>query len=136
MEFSVYLAFNGQCEAAMNFYKDALGAEMKMMQRYSDSPMPHAPEDANLILHSNMEKDGFILMGSDGSSKHPVTFGDNAAISINFHSDEEITRVFNAISAGGHITMPLQDTFWGARFGMCKDKFGTSWMFNWDKPQD
>ena len=135
MEFSIYLNFNGTCEEAMNFYKDALGAEMKMMQRYGESPMPHDEADKNRVLHCGIEKDGFLIMASDSNAQHPVTFGNNAAISINFHNEAEIDRIYAALSAGGQQTMPLQDTFWGAKFGMCTDKFGTSWMFNYDRPQ-
>lgn len=125
MEFSVYLAFNGTCAEAMNFYKEALGANMVTMQRFSDMPpnpnMPVAEEDKNKVLHCSIEKDGQHIMASDSNSKHPVTFGNNATISVNLHSDEEIERVFNAISAGGNVTMRLGDTFWGAKFGMCTD---------------
>ena len=139
MEFSTYLNFNGTCEEAMNFYKDALGAEMKGMQRYSDMPpnpdMPVAEEDKNKVLHCSIEKDGYIIMASDANAQHPITFGDNASISVSFKTEEEVDKIYAAISAGGKVTMPLQDTFWGAKFGMCVDKFGTCWMFNYDRPK-
>ena len=140
MDYSVYLTFNGNCEEAMNFYKDALGAEMISIQRFGDMPpMPGAPplsdEDKKRVLHCNIGKDGRTIMASDSQAHHPVTFGNNAAISLNFSNEADIDRTFAAISAGGNITMPLQDTFWGAKFGMCSDKFGTSWLFNWDKPK-
>lgn len=136
MEFSVYLNFNGNCEDAMNFYKEALGAEMKMMQRFGDSPMPNvAEEDKHKVLHCGIEKDGFFIMASDTMSKDHVTFGNNSSISLNFHNEAEIDQTFAAISEGGKVTMPLQDTFWGAKFGMCEDKYGVNWMFNYDRPK-
>jgi PhnB protein len=137
MEFSVYLMFNGNCEEAMNFYRDALDADMKMMQRYGDSPMPSDdPVWNQKIMHCGIQKDGFFIMASDSRDKNGgIIGGNNVQISINFHSEEEINKIFNAISEGGYVTMPLQDTFWGARFGMCTDRFGISWMFNYDRPQ-
>jgi len=137
MEFSVYLMFNGNCEEAMNFYQNALGAEQVSMQRYGESPMPAADgEWKEKILHCGIQKDGFLIMASDSRDKNGgIATGNNVQISINLHSEEEVNSVFANISAGGTVTMELQDTFWGARFGMCTDKFGVSWMFNYDRPQ-
>jgi PhnB protein len=137
MEFSVYLMFNGECEEAMNFYREALGAEMKMMQRYGESPMPSEdPEWNQKIMHCGIQKDGFLIMASDSRDKNGgIINGNNVHISLNFMSEEEISSTFEAISAGGQITMPLQDTFWGAKFGMCTDRFGVGWMFNYDHPK-
>jgi PhnB protein len=135
MELSVYLHFNGDCEAAMNFYCQALGAEMRMMQRFGESPMPASEAWKEKIMHCTIEKDGFMLMGSDSMEGQTVSFGNNYSISLNFHSDAEIDAAFAALSDGGQVTMPLQDTFWGAKFGMCVDRFGVNWMFNFDRPQ-
>jgi PhnB protein len=137
MEFSAYLMFNGSCEEAMNFYRDALGAEMVSMQRYGESPMPSDdPVWNQKIMHCAIRKDRFLIMASDSRDKKGgIVTGNNVQISVGFESQEEIDRTFAAISAGGTITMPLQDTFWGARFGMCTDKFGVSWMFNYDRPK-
>ncbi|MEO6833481.1 MAG: VOC family protein [Chitinophagaceae bacterium] len=137
MEFSVYLMFNGNCEAAINFYKEALGANLLHLQRFGESDMPDIdPVWKDKILHCGIEKEGFIIMGSDSKdSTGGVVRGDNVQLSINHTSEEEIDKTFAAISAGGNITMPLQDTFWGAKFGMCVDKFGVSWMFNFDRPK-
>ena len=137
MEFSVYLMFNGDCEAAINFYVKALGAEMKHLQRFGESPMATGdPEQDEKILHCGIEKDGFMIMASDNNDKKEgIVSGNNVHVSVNLNSESEIENVFNAISEGGTITMPLEDTFWGAKFGMCTDKFGIGWMFNYDKPQ-
>jgi PhnB protein len=75
-------------------------------------------------------------MGSDSNSQSgDVKFGDNISISINADNKEEAERLFNRLSEGGSITMPIQDTFWGAYFGMFVDKFGVAWMVNFDYPQ-
>ncbi len=109
------------------------------MQRFSDMPpMPGiemSDENKNKVLHCSIGRDGWSIMASDGNSAHTVTFGNNASISLNFKSEEEIEKTFAAISADGNVTMPLQDTFWGARFGMCTDKFGMAWLFNYDRPK-
>jgi PhnB protein len=72
------------------------------------------------------------LMVSDSMPGQPVTGGTNMSLSLNFDSVADIERVFGALSEGANITMPLQDTFWGARFGMLTDRFGINWMFNHD----
>lgn len=137
MEFSVYLMFNGNCEEALNFYKAALGAESLGMQRYGDSPMPSEDTAWNQkIMHGAIRKDGFLIMASDSRDKSGgIVTGNNVQVSITLDSVEEIDQVFERISKGANVTMPLQDTFWGARFGMCTDKFGVSWMFNFDHPK-
>lgn len=134
MEISNYLMFNGNAEEAMNFYGQALGAKVQFMQRYKDSPMPAGEGWGDKIMHASLDLDGATIMVSDSKEDGRIVSGDNVHLSLNFHSEEEIDRVFAAVSAGGTVTMPLQDTFWGARFGMCQDKFGIHWMFNYDKP--
>jgi len=134
MQSNIYLYFNGNCEEAMNFYKQALTGGEIMINRYGESPMPASDAWKNKVLHGTLQAADTTFFFSDSNEGHEATFGNNFSVSLNFQSDEEITNTFNAISAGGKITMPLQDTFWGAKFGMCTDKFDVNWMFNWDKP--
>lgn len=136
MQLYAYLFFNGNCEEAMNFYKDAFGGEIKAISRYNEAPMPFAEEDANKVMHGEMDVIGTKILFSDCPADRAANFGNNISLSLGFNNDAEITAAFNAISAGGTITMPLQDTLWGAKFGMCTDKFGVNWMFNWDKPKE
>ena len=77
-------------------------------------------------------------MASDSLSGTAFNFyrGNNFAISLDCNTIAEQQRFFDALGAGGTVTMALQDTFWGARFGMITDKFGIAWMFNYDKPKD
>lgn len=135
MPHTLYLNYNGNAEEAINFYKDNLNGTLVSLQRFGDTPMPENEKDKDKIMHAVLDLQGFIIMFSDGNDEHKVTFGDNFSIALNFKSESEMEKAFHAMSAGGQVTMPLQDTFWGARFGMCADKFGVNWMFNMDKNQ-
>lgn len=135
MSLNVYLYFNGNCEEAMNFYIQVSGGSIDAIQRYGDAPMGASESYKNKVLHATFTIYGATVMCSDTNEKHTVNFGDNFSLALDFKSDGEIATAFEAISAGGVITMPLQDTFWGAKFGMCCDKFGVNWMFNYDKPK-
>ncbi|HLA98756.1 MAG TPA: VOC family protein [Anaerolineales bacterium] len=134
-----YLNFNGNCEEAFNFYKSVFGGEFMDIQRFKDVPSEAAlPEDeGEMIMHVALPiGDGNFLMGSDQpSSMGKVTRGDNVQISIQTDSDNETDRLFSRLAAGGQVTMALQETFWGARFGMLVDKFGIHWMVNQDISQ-
>jgi PhnB protein len=134
MQVAPYLMFNGQAEEAMNFYAAALGGQIVSIQRFGEAPMPTDDASKNLVMHATLQAGDIHIMASDSAGKRETHFGDNVHLSINCSSEEEINRVFAAMVEGGEITMPLEDTFWGARFGMLKDKFGVCWMFNWDKP--
>ncbi|WP_374074500.1 VOC family protein [Bdellovibrio bacteriovorus] len=127
-----YLIFNdGFCKKAMNFYQGILGGDLEMMT-YSSSPVDVPPEYKERIIHG-MITGPFSLMASDGMPHHQVQQGSNVHISVNCRSFEEIERFFKAFSENGKVTMPLQDTFWGARFGMLVDQFGICWMFSFQK---
>ena len=134
-----YLTFNGTCEEAFNFYKSVFGGEFPHVSRYSDMPespdFPIEEDQGQKIMHVSLPiSEETILMGSDSSEAfgNATVIGNNISISINSDSVEETTRVFNTLSAGGRIKMPLNKTFWGAYFGMFTDKFGIHWMVNCD----
>lgn len=134
-----YLNFNGNCDEAFNFYKSVFGGEFLDLQRFKDVPaeaqLP-ADEGEWVINVSLPIGNGTVLMGSDSpSSMGKVINGNNYHISIQTDSQAETDRLFNGLSAGGQVTMPLQETFWGARFGMFVDKFGIQWMVNQDISQ-
>ena len=130
-----YLAFNGNCREAITFYGKAFGAE-PMIQSFGESPVD-APEDTkNRVMHTHLDAGAVQIMASDAMpGQPPVDFGTNVSLSVNCDSEEQQTQYFNTLAEGGLVTMPLQDAFWGARFGMCTDKFGVHWMFNYDKPK-
>lgn len=129
-----YLTFNGTCRQAMTFYKDILGGELQLMD-FANSPMDVPDEAKNYIMHAILTSNGVTVMASDTMPNQTVTNGNSVSLSINCQSVDEINQLFNSLAEGGQITMPLDDTFWGARFGMLTDKFGTNWMFNYDYPQ-
>lgn len=129
-----YLTFNGNAHQAMTFYKEVLGGDLNLMT-FGNSPMEVPVDAKDRIMHATLSNGTFTLMASDTMPNDTVTNGNSVSLSINCGSLEEIDRFYNSLSDGGQITMPLQDTFWGARFAMLTDKFGISWMFNYDYPQ-
>lgn len=131
MKLNPYLHFAGNAEDALNFYKEALGGEILMINRYGDSPMPCDEDWKNKIMHGRLSFDGNLVMISDSFKGQPVSsVGGNIQLSIEVESEERIQQVFAKMSEGGKVTMPMAKQFWGAIFGMLEDKFGVSWMFN------
>jgi PhnB protein len=135
-----YLNFPGTTEEAFNFYKSAFGSEFAVLQRFKDvqGSGNMSPEDEGKIMHVALPiGNGNILMGTDAleSMGQKLTEGDNFSISISTGSEAEADKIFAALSAGGKVEMPLEKTFWGAYFGMFKDKFGIQWMVNYDAPK-
>jgi len=135
-----YLMFNGTCEEAFLFYKSVFGGEFPYIGKYKDAPAEEgeqlSEEALNRIMHVSLPIGNTILMGSDSHPRYgDVGFGDNFSISINVESTDEADRIFNGLSAGGKVEMPMNKTFWGAYFGMFKDKFGVNWMVNFDENQ-
>lgn len=134
MTLTPYIMFNGNCEEALNFYAKALGGEIKELHRFEGSPAEGMSADKQKVMHAHFVAKGIFFMASDGDQSEAIA--GMVHLSINFEQDGEIDTVFNNLSEGASITMPLQDTFWGARFGMLRDQFGVNWMFNYDKPKD
>lgn len=129
-----YLYFSGNCEEAFNFYKSIFGSEFSSFQRFKDvpreNPLPEGEEQWVLHVELPIGK-GTVLMGCDSpSARGNVVSGNNFNISILCDSSEETDRLFTDLSAGGQVSMPLQETYWEARFGMFTDKFGIQWMIN------
>ncbi len=132
---NVYLAFNGSCEAAFNFYKSVFGGEFNYVGRYKDMPSPEHPipdSEKNKIMHIGLPiSKETTLLGCDVWEEmmgQKFVAGNNFSICINPESEKEARRIFEALSAGGKVTMPLDKTFWGSLFGMFTDKFGISWL--------
>ncbi|HEY9007494.1 VOC family protein [Ohtaekwangia sp.] len=131
-----YLSFNNNCEEVFNFYKSVFGGEFLTVMRFKEMA-PHHPVDKaeeNKILHMALPiGHGTVLMGSDTpSSMGQVSVGNNVSIAIQPDSKEEADKLFNGLAAGGNVTMPLSNAFWGAYFGMLIDKYGINWMVNYD----
>ncbi|KAF2337441.1 VOC family protein [Flavobacterium ginsenosidimutans] len=133
-----YLMFNGTCEEAFLFYKSVFGGDFPYIGKYKDAPAEEgevlSEEALNRVMHVSLPIGNTILMGSDSHPRYgDVGFGDNFSISINTESTDEADRIFNGLSAGGKVEMPMDNTFWGSYFGMFKDKFGVNWMVSFDK---
>ena len=128
-----YLNFNGNCEEAINLYRDALGGEIVFMQRYGESPM-ECEGSENLVMHTMLKIGESVVMASDCPPGMPVAAGSNVSLAMGTDTVERAEEMFAKLSDGGNITMPMQETFWAERFGMLTDKFGINWMFNVDKP--
>ena len=140
---NVYLTFNGNCMEAFDFYKSVFGGEFPYVGKFGEMPpqegMPEMSEaDKNKIMHISLPiSQETMLYGSDTGGEWAEHFkeGNNFSLSLNTNSREETEKLFNALSEGGKVTMPLADTFWGAYFGMWQDKFGINWMVNYDDPE-
>jgi len=137
---SIYLNFQRNTEEAFNFYKSVFGGEFSSggISRFRDIPAaegmpPIAEEDKDLVMHIELPiLGGHMLMGTDAPSSmgFTVNFGNNVHINLEPDTREETKKLFQALSAGGKVTMELQDMFWGAYYGSCTDKYGVQWMFN------
>ena len=140
MPLNVYLHFNDNCREVFEFYRSVFGGEFTHLATFRDMPdqMGMPEEEKDKVMHVSYDIGGTTLMGSDVPSAFapPVEQGDNFSISYQTDSRQQTEGLFNKISEGGKITMPLGDTFWGAYFGSCTDKYGINWMFNYEDPQE
>jgi len=126
----------GNTEQAMNFYKSVLGGEFTIFSRFRDVPgsekMPE--EELDKIIHVSLTiSPGTTIMATDAlkSMEQNLTMGDNFHICLHVKNEAEVDRIFNALASGGKIEMPVNKTFFGAYFGMCRDKYGVQWMINY-----
>ncbi|MEN9639549.1 MAG: hypothetical protein RLZZ262_1417 [Bacteroidota bacterium] len=132
---NVYLTFNGNCEEAFNFYKSVFGGDFPYLGRFKDIPADSGSampaEFGDKVMHVSLPiSKETMIMGSDTGGEWASSHvpGNNFSISINAESKEEADRLYNGLSVGGQVTMPLANTFWGDYFGMFTDKFGINWM--------
>ena len=129
-----FLRFNdGKCREAMNFYKEIFGGKLTFMT-LGETPMtkemPKNKQD--LIMHAELIKGDFVFYGSDMMRDNAV-IGDNVGMALNCESEDEIRTHFAKLSKGGEVFLPIEDSFWGALFGMVTDKYGIEWMLNYQK---
>ena len=136
---NVYLNFEGNCEQAFNFYRSVFGGEFKTFMRFKDLPMPGMTMDEheqNMLMHVALpvgKED--ILMGSDTPKTVKVSPGNNVRISLTPETMDEAERLFEALSAGGKVGMPLAKQVWGDFYGDFEDKFGIFWMVDYAYPK-
>ena len=134
MQLQPYLFFDGCCEEAVEFYRRALGAEVTMLMRFSDSPQPHQPGmippgAENKVMHGRIRIGGTTVLVSDGRCMGRPSF-QGFSLSLTVPKEDEAERLFAALADGGQVQMPLTKTFFSPRFGMVADRFGVSWMIH------
>ena len=131
MRVNPYLLFNGSCREAFTFYAECLGGKIQAMLTHGGTPAEaHVPAEwRDKILHASLTVGEDVIMGSDAPPGHfepPQGF----SVTIQLADPAEAERVFQRLSAGATVKMPMQTTFWATRFGMLVDRFGTPWMVN------
>jgi PhnB protein len=135
MQLNPYLLFNGNCEAAFKFYEKCLGGKITAMMPHEGTPAGEnvPPEWRKKILHARLVVGDKVLMASDAP---PGRFepAKGFSVSISVQDPAEAERLFHALSEMGTVQMPIQKTFWSARFGMFTDQFGIPWMINCEQP--
>ena len=135
MKLNAYLNFGGNCEEAFRFYEKNLGGKVNALMRFADQPDPKnvPPGTEKFVLYANMSIAGTELMGSDVPSGRfqPMR---SVYLSFGVDSDEEAERIFGLLKEGGEVFMPMEEMFFAFRFGMLRDRFGTSWMIIHPRP--
>lgn len=128
------LSFNGQCRAAFDFYRQCLGAQSRDFMTWGESPMANeiSPDLHDKVMHTSLSVGDFELMGSDSSPDH---YQKPKGLSVVITTDDVVKaeHIFQALAENGQIQMPMQETFWAARFGTLIDQFDIPWMVNCDK---
>jgi PhnB protein len=131
MQMSPYLSFKGDCEAAFKFYAECLGGRLEAFFRYGGSPMADQapPGWSDKVMHGSIIIGDVKLMGGDvAPEQYEAPKG--LSLSLQMKSTAEAERIFPRLAADGRVVMPLEKTFWAARFGMVVDRFGVPWMIN------
>lgn len=127
IKLDTYINYNGNCKEAFQFYEKHLGGKITMMQTFNQSPEhTNVPPDwKNSIMHARIEFGNSVIMGADISNAEPMR---SAYLTLRVNSDAEAERIYSLLTDGGQIFMKMEKAFFASRFGMLRDKFGTSWM--------
>jgi PhnB protein len=126
MKLDVYINYRGTCEEAFRFYEQHLGARLLFVQHHRDVPNPNIPTDwGNKVLHAQVTLGGTTIMGADIPNADPMR---STYLSLTVDTAEEADRVYKLLTEGGEVFMKMEKTFFANRFGMLRDRFGTSWM--------
>jgi PhnB protein len=133
MKMQTYVNFAGSCAEAFRFYEQHLGGTIAMMMTQGQSPDQSRvkPEWKDKVLHARISMGDTVLMGADIPDAQPMR---SAYLSLNVDSDAEAERIFAALTNGGEVFMPLQETFFASRFGQLRDRFGINWMILHERP--
>ena len=137
VQMNPYLSFKGDCEAAFTFYERCLGGQLGTLFRYGGTPLADQvpPDWSDKIMHGSLTVGDQAIMGGDVA---PDNYEQPRGFSMSLHikSATDAERIFHELAAGGRVVMPLEKTFWSARFGMLVDRFGIQWLINCDAPQN
>ena len=128
-----YLAFNGNCADAMRFYEKALGGKLEVLMSGAESPVAaQMPKEfAHRILHARLAlPGGGTLFAGDAPANVPYEGIKGVSITVDYDAVAQAQKVFDALAAGGQVSMPMQPAFWAKQWGMLVDKFGTPWIVN------
>jgi PhnB protein len=128
-----YLMFDGNAREALEFYKEVFQGEVEGIQTYGEADYPTPPEAHDRIIHAQFRKGDLFLMASDSFPGKPNVVGNNISLALDFESEEEIQKIYDALRQKGTVFMDLQDTFWGAKYAKVKDPFGVIWDLNHQK---
>ena len=133
MKMNTYVNFAGRCAEAFRFYETHLGGKVGMMMTHGQMPDPSKvkPEWKDMVLHARITLGGTELLGADIPTAQPMR---SAYLSLSVDSDAEAERIYAALSEGGDILMPMQETFFATRFGQVRDRFGLNWMVLHERP--
>lgn len=133
MKMTTYVNFGGKCAEAFRYYEQHLGAKIGMLMTHSQSPDQSRvrPEWKDAILHARIAIGGTELSGADIPNAEPMR---SAYLTLNTDTDAEAERVFSALSDGGQVFMPMEETFFASRFGQLRDRFGINWMILHERP--
>src|SRR6195256_5671868 len=133
MKMHTYVNFAGKCADAFYFYEKHLGGKVGMMMTHGQAPdqTKVSPEMKDAVLHARVSIGGTELMGADIPSAQPMR---SAYLSLSVQSDSEAERIFSALSDGGQVFMPMQETFFATRFAQLRDRFGINWMLTRERP--
>lgn len=139
MKVATYLNFPGNCEQALSFYEQHLGAKVLMKSRFADMSATGAPQHLppglkpEGILHARFTLGDTVVMASDGPPDQCQPMR-SAYLSLNRDSNEEAERIYKALTEGGEVFIPMAETFFAHRFGQFRDRFGINWMVIHEKP--
>ncbi|HEY2906591.1 MAG TPA: VOC family protein [Vicinamibacterales bacterium] len=133
MKMSTYVNFGGKCAEAFRFYEKHLGGRITMMMTHGQAPDQSRvnPDWKDAVLHARISLGDTELLGADIPSAQPMR---SAYLSLAVESDGEAERIFSALSDGGEIFMPMQETFFASRFSQLRDRFGINWMILHERP--
>ena len=136
MKTDLHLHFDGNCTEAFAAYEKIFNSKIVMTMTYGQAPpgMPVPPEMADKVMHTSLPVGTMLLMGCDAPKDRSKPLG-GFQISLTVEDEAEAKRLFDALSEGGSVSMPLMPTFWSPLFGMCTDKFGVGWMVSLPGPE-